>query len=365
VTDPDRLSRRVYNACREVRGAVEVEKAATSAVRSAVPFDRWCVLMIDPATALPTGGFHEQGLPAERVPALASIEARGEDASALHALARGRSRTAVLSHQTNGQLRSSERYRDVLEPSGVAHELRTVFTSGRGGWGALIMFRDTGRPDFTAEEAALVEHATATVATSIRRELVLTEIDYNLDVERGPGLLLLSTDLERIEATAAADAWLAEIDDGVDARTALPYSIRTTAARAQDVGAGGRSRARMRTKTGHWITLHAEPLGADGTISVIIEPTRPLELAELIADAYGLTAREREVARLLAVGNSRSEIARELTISDHTVDDHVKRAFAKVGVQSRAELTAKMFFDHNVPRMHAGTPLIGTGWFAQ
>ncbi len=69
------------------------------------------------------------------------------------------------------------------------------------------------------------------------------------------------------------------------------------------------------------------------------------------------------MARLLAVGHSRAEIARLLGLSAHTVDDHVKRAFAKVQVRSRAELTAKIFFDHNLPRVLAQVPLGGTGWF--
>lgn len=62
-------------------------------------------------------------------------------------------------------------------------------------------------------------------------------------------------------------------------------------------------------------------------------------------------------------GNARGEIARLLSISAHTVDDHVKRVFAKVEVNSRAELTAKLFFDQHTPRITAGIPLGGTGWF--
>ncbi len=119
--------------------------------------------------------------------------------------------------------------------------------------------------------------------------------------------------------------------------------------------------ARLRTASGRWLTLHAEQLGE--RISVIMVPTRPLELAALIADAYGLTTREREVVRLLAMGHSRAEIARLLVVSTHTVDDHVKRAFAKTGVRSRAELAAKLFFDQNLPRMQAGVPVGGSGWF--
>jgi DNA-binding CsgD family transcriptional regulator len=89
----------------------------------------------------------------------------------------------------------------------------------------------------------------------------------------------------------------------------------------------------------------------------------PLHQKDHVGDAYGLTSREREVVRLLALGHSRGEIAKALVLSAHTVDDHVKRAFAKVQVRSRAELTAKLFLDQNLTRMNADVPVGGTGWF--
>jgi DNA-binding CsgD family transcriptional regulator len=113
-----------------------------------------------------------------------------------------------------------------------------------------------------------------------------------------------------------------------------------------------------------WLTLHAERLADDPAhTSVIIEPARPVEIAELMADAYGLSARERGVVRLLAASYSRAEIARLLGLSAYTVDDHIKRIFAKLDVRSRAELTAKLFFDQHVPRIAEDVPVGGTGWY--
>lgn len=51
-----------------------------------------------------------------------------------------------------------------------------------------------------------------------------------------------------------------------------------------------------------------------------------------------LTAREREVALLAAVGNASVDIARVLTLSVRTVDNHLHRAYAKLGVTTRREL---------------------------
>jgi DNA-binding NarL/FixJ family response regulator len=53
-----------------------------------------------------------------------------------------------------------------------------------------------------------------------------------------------------------------------------------------------------------------------------------------------LTGREVEVLRLLAAGQTNRDIARELVISERTVDRHVSNLFSKLDVQSRSAATA-------------------------
>ena len=71
-----------------------------------------------------------------------------------------------------------------------------------------------------------------------------------------------------------------------------------------------------------------------------------VEAAADRADAVGpdplarLSAAERRVAKLVAEGLSNQAIADQLVVSRHTVDSHVKRAFAKLGLRSRVELAA-------------------------
>jgi DNA-binding CsgD family transcriptional regulator len=54
----------------------------------------------------------------------------------------------------------------------------------------------------------------------------------------------------------------------------------------------------------------------------------------------GLTERELQVLRLIASGKTNKSIARELSLSEKTVDRHVSNIFAKTGVNSRAAATA-------------------------
>ncbi len=194
--------------------------------------------------------------------------------------------------------------------------------------------------------------------------MVLTETAQPHDVD-GPGLMLLSDALDPVLITPTARRWLIEIEDGVDPGREIPYGVVTLAARA--LGGAfptGSLRSRTRTRTGQWLTLHAERLaGEPPQVSIIVEPSRPVEIARIVADAYQLTVRERDVVRLLACGYSRHEIARLLNLSPHTVDDHVKHVFGKLQVRSRSELTCRLFFDQHAPRIYSDVPIGGRGWF--
>ena len=54
----------------------------------------------------------------------------------------------------------------------------------------------------------------------------------------------------------------------------------------------------------------------------------------------GLSPREREVLRLVAAGESNSQIARRLGLSTHTVERHAANLYRKIGARGRADATA-------------------------
>ena len=59
---------------------------------------------------------------------------------------------------------------------------------------------------------------------------------------------------------------------------------------------------------------------------------------EAVADAYHLTARERDIFMLLARGRDYHFIERELVVSRNTVKTHTRNIYGKLGVHSRQEL---------------------------
>jgi DNA-binding CsgD family transcriptional regulator len=66
----------------------------------------------------------------------------------------------------------------------------------------------------------------------------------------------------------------------------------------------------------------------------------PIDAEPDDSEQLGLTAREREVLRLVAEGHSNSEIAQELFISRKTASVHVSNILAKLGVTSRVQAAA-------------------------
>ena len=66
------------------------------------------------------------------------------------------------------------------------------------------------------------------------------------------------------------------------------------------------------------------------------EGTRTPALARL--QAPGLTRRQYEIARLAASGLTNKQIARQLMVSERTVENHLQATYTKLGVCGRAEL---------------------------
>jgi len=62
-----------------------------------------------------------------------------------------------------------------------------------------------------------------------------------------------------------------------------------------------------------------------------------------------LTPTERRVVELAASGLANKQIATSLFVTVHTVEVHLARAYAKLGVRSRAQLAARLAADAQAP----------------
>jgi DNA-binding CsgD family transcriptional regulator len=200
------------------------------------------------------------------------------------------------------------------------------------------------------------------LAAGLRTALLLDHVDA-VPAEDGPGLIVLAEDLTVVATTAAAERWLAELQDWPRRRD-LPNAVLVLAARLRSLERDGGPhvlpRARVRTPSGRWLVLHAARLaGAEGAgaIAIITEVARPAEIAPLILQAYGLTEREAQIAGLVLRGAATREIAASLAVAAATVQQHLKAIFDKTGVRSRRELVAQIFGQQYAPRLVAGAAL--------
>jgi DNA-binding CsgD family transcriptional regulator len=73
---------------------------------------------------------------------------------------------------------------------------------------------------------------------------------------------------------------------------------------------------------------------------VSAEARRATDAAAGRGGTDNLTAREREIAGLVAQGQSNKQAAGALFLSEKTIEHHLSRVYAKVGVRSRTELAA-------------------------
>jgi DNA-binding CsgD family transcriptional regulator len=106
------------------------------------------------------------------------------------------------------------------------------------------------------------------------------------------------------------------------------------------VDAGDREGAERELRRAHDVFVR---LGAQREIRATREQLRALgarpPAVVSAAGAGALSAREVEIARLVAARKSNKEIGAALDISSRTVSTHLSNIFAKLGVASRGALT--------------------------
>ena len=316
----------------------EYARAAVRVLRRAVAFDAVAAVWFDPAAALPVDTWTDDdaGLP------LAEIELGASDIDTFRELAASGRRAARLSEATNGKPRRRR---------GVGDELRVVDLGASALRGGFVLYRRQGAPDFTARDVNLLA---SLAGECVEAQRVRLEQDLSADGgDSDRGLLVLDDDNGIEMADAAGAAWLDELS--VTGRR-LPLVVTAVAERARDIESGrteAPATVRARARSGRWVLVRGSALGNGGgapRIAVTLEPARAPELAQVIADVYGLTARERRVTELVAQGLSNVAIAGQLYLSPYTVQDHLKAIFEKLDVSSRGQLVAQLFVDHSLGR---------------
>lgn len=358
-----RAAERIHALCTAGLPAQELIQRVAGQIRAAVPADALFMAATDPDTLLALGAGVVEGLPERVCAPFWAFEFEVPDYNKFTDLAHGRRQVADLHAATGGRPERSPRWRELTGLMDAHGEMRAAFTSGGRAWGVLHVNRAGGPGGFADDEVAFVTSIAPVVGRGLRAALLCQPSGG--PAGRGPGMAVVDPDNRVVSVTPEAVEWFAEIESvrrlreplaGVDMPSEVIVAAQEARARAVDPHARGTAtRARARTRSGTWLLIHASCLrGADGAVgdtAVVVEPAKASEVAPLVVEAYGLTAREVDVTQALARGLTTNEIAAELHLSRYTVQDHLKAVYEKVGVSSRGELVAKMFADHYHDRL--------------
>jgi DNA-binding CsgD family transcriptional regulator len=335
-------------------------------LRRTVPKDASCWHTLDPDTRLLTSD-----APAELVargiftPLGASgageLIVRSEyvvpDDNTFAGLAARRVPAATLEQATRGRPERSARYRDLLAPADIPHELRAAFVIRGRVWGAVHVARRSTSGAFSLRDVDALAGAAGAIALGIRGALRFDAARRAAGVD-APGLVVVGPG-DDVELMTPPAAELLEAL-GASPERRLPSAVLSLVAFLR----GGDEGANVVTvpSPGGWVTLHASRADA-GRVAVVLERASGSRSAPLRLEMHGVTPREREVAALVARGLSNAEIAEALVLSAHTVNDHVKSLFEKLDVANRQELVARVFLDDYLPEVAQGTPLTSRGHF--
>lgn len=345
------MARRFSKHCYAGRDVPSLQAEFLDTLQRIVPFDAAFCATVDPATLLFTGAVLRE-IPWEATPRFLANEFLEDDVNKFRSLATARSPVDWLDRVTAHERAASRRYREIMAPLGLGDELRAAFRAGGACWGFLCIHREDSPHGFTPDEARLIARLSTHVGEGLRRGLLAATAEPAVDLD-GPGVLVVAEDGSLVATTGVGERWLWELDDGEPGRGPFALAVQALLARLlsneTDDAPAAAPRVRLRTRSGRWVAVHASPMAGLGErrhIAVVVEPAKPAELAPVILLAHGLTRREGQVAQLALQGKTNKNVARDLCISEHTVEDHLKAIFAKVGVSSRGELTARIFAEH-------------------
>ncbi|MER6347706.1 helix-turn-helix transcriptional regulator [Streptomyces sp. NPDC001595] len=372
-----RVTDAALRAARSARTVEEFFDKVKRATRPALRFDICAGVTVDPQTLMNTGGDYRDALPPPMMPRMLDIEYREGDANDLSHLATRTAPVGLLSRETGGCLERSPRYRDIMRPLGFRDELRVLLRDRHGSWGALIMGRAQDAPAFETSDLT-VAASLAQPLGSVLRRLHLTRLAEAGASAAAPGLVLLDGDYRVVHRTPTVGMWFDDLaaDPTADVTAdptgepvgtgsastgdhELPPAVYAVAAAVQAPGGPGTHTSWMHSRAHGRVRLHAWCLGPSDSArdhsgstaartAVVVEKADDGQHFGVIAAAYGLTPREKDVTGLVLRGHSTADIARRAGLSPHTVQDHLKSVFDKTGLHSRRELVAGVFARHYV-----------------
>ncbi|HEV2529947.1 MAG TPA: helix-turn-helix transcriptional regulator [Thermomicrobiales bacterium] len=215
-----------------------------------------------------------------------------------------------------------------------------------GRWAATLQaYRIDSKRAFTATDIAFIRLVAPRVGevieTAMRREQ-MKRLSLPVPADGASGVLIVHASRGVDYASPAGKAWLEELARSTpDHETLLPASIL---AAISGIGAGSDVVVTTIPTRFGMISVEATVGGNDGTVALIISP--PAGEPVLVApSSWRLTPAEERIAVHVVQGLSNRAIADQLSVSEHTVEWHLRRIYEKIEVVSRSQLAARFVQD--------------------
>lgn len=230
-----------------------------------------------------------------------------------------------------------------LEPGESVRGVLRLYGAG-GGPAASPTALECMRPVLEGAVLALVDRNNAGYQIEILTQILGAQEEANLLMDAAGEILfanargeeLLSLHTERPQARLAADDRPAPLLSLIVAEMAsLRGSGDRVRQRVVTTGDGGRWRLEIVALSG---------LGSSGYSLVVLTPLRLLDAAEIRRrfEDVQISRREADVLASVLRGHKAGEIAGQLGITEYTVKDHLKHAYAKLGIKSRGQLLSRL-----------------------
>lgn len=309
-------------------------------LREALGAEASCVMDLDPLLSFPVHAV-EHGWPAASREPLASVlmTTRTADPSGL---IRARSGAVHAERLAGADLGADPYFREHILAFGYRHEVQVPCVSLRRGHAFLCLTRSGRRGAFDDRQLrvldAIAPHVGAAAhAAAMRRGAASGSPSVGMIVLDASGRVEL--------ANAEGERWLRlATSPGRQYLLALRAFTSLVGRLASDDPRAVPELLLFDPATGAPTVLRGERrAGANGDPKtvVLLQGVRLAEHPPALV-AMGLTPREADVAVAIARGLAAKEIAASLACSLHTVNDHTRRVYDKLGVSSRVALAMRL-----------------------
>lgn len=338
-----RAREHIEDTCRTATDGTAFRVDVLDELRRVIGFDAHVWIMTDPHTCVGSAPLAEVPCLPE-LPAAIRFKYLTEVNRWTLLIAEGR-KAATLAASRDRSLM----WRELLSHYDIDEVASCVYADRYGCWGFLDLWRNEASGSFTEEDSHFLESIAEPVTAGLRACVATTFLAPAVAHPRGlgPVVLVLDDDLRVVSKTAASQDWLDALLPAPPGGSPIPASAYNVAGQllAVEQGVDGHTPiARVHLGEGFWVTARAARLDAAGDaagIAVTLEESSPPERLDLYARACGLSTRESELLGHLATGGDTRGIAARMSVSENTVQDHLKSVFDKTGARNRATLLGR------------------------